>query len=185
MATQKNTETARNKQAEEGDSPSGQKSLRELLEILRHPFVLLIIGATMTSLIVPYLNSKINRNQLLQEARLKKAVEIREHNTEFSSKLNALKTMLETFHNMNVRRLTCGALPKQSRKSLVCLKGITARRVLDYLKERKYSASLAKLRREVRDRHLRGLLPKSDAHQTSISTSCKTAGENPKPSGSE
>jgi REP element-mobilizing transposase RayT len=35
------------------------------------------------------------------------------------------------------------------------LKGITARRVIDYLKERNYSASLAKLQHEVRDRNYR------------------------------
>jgi putative transposase len=35
------------------------------------------------------------------------------------------------------------------------LKGITARRVIDYLKEQNYSASLAKLQHEVRDRNYR------------------------------
>ena len=35
------------------------------------------------------------------------------------------------------------------------LKGITARRVIDYLKARNYSASLAKLQHEVRDRNYR------------------------------
>lgn len=35
------------------------------------------------------------------------------------------------------------------------LKGITARRVIDYLKERNYTACLAKLQHEVRDRNYR------------------------------
>jgi len=84
-------------------SPSSKSTLTQVTEVLRHPFVLFIIGVVTSSLLVPYLNSKINRNQLLQEARLKKAIEIGNHNTEFNSKFNALRTMLESFHNQNVR----------------------------------------------------------------------------------
>lgn len=77
--------------------------LRHLGEVLRHPFILFVIGATTTSLLIPYLNAKVNHNQLLQEARLKKAVEIADRNTEFNSKFNTLKTLLESFHNRSVR----------------------------------------------------------------------------------
>jgi len=84
-------------------SPSSKSALRQVAEVLRHPFVLFLIGAVTTSLLVPSLNSKINRNQLLQEARLKKAMEIGNHNTQFNSKFNTLKTMLESFHNQNLR----------------------------------------------------------------------------------
>ena len=84
-------------------SPSSKSTLTQVTEVLRHPFVLFLFGVVTTSLLVPYLNSKINRNQLLQEARLKKAIEIGNHNTEFNSKFNALRTMLESFHNQNVR----------------------------------------------------------------------------------
>lgn len=45
--------------------------------------------------------------------------------------------------------------PKPISEVLRVLKGITARRVIDYLKERNYSASLAKLQHEVRDRNYR------------------------------
>jgi putative transposase len=38
--------------------------------------------------------------------------------------------------------------PKTSADVLRCVKGITGRRVIDYLKERKYESSLAKLRHE-------------------------------------
>ena len=38
------------------------------------------------------------------------------------------------------------------------LKGITARRVIDYLKEKNYSTSLAKLQHDERDRNYRYLL---------------------------
>lgn len=84
--------------------PAAVRSRRkQIAEVLRHPFVLLAIGAVTTSLLVPYLNSKINRSQLLREARLNRAIEIGKRNTEFNSKFNALKTMLESFHNQNVR----------------------------------------------------------------------------------
>jgi REP element-mobilizing transposase RayT len=45
--------------------------------------------------------------------------------------------------------------PKPISEVLRVLKRITARRVIDYLKERNYSASLAKLQHEVRDRNYR------------------------------
>ncbi|HEX8000184.1 MAG TPA: hypothetical protein VF528_17480 [Pyrinomonadaceae bacterium] len=82
---------------------SNSRVVRHLARTLKHPLFLLIIGATITSLLVPYLNSKVNRNRMLQEARQKKALEIVNRNTEFNIKLNALKTMMESFHNQNVR----------------------------------------------------------------------------------
>jgi hypothetical protein len=119
MASHSGLETQKNRQSKEGVSaimlmtapgfvvkskpPFIRKILRQLIAALKHPFVLLVIGAITTSLLVPYLNSKVNRNQLLREARLKKAIEIGDQNTEFNSKLNALKTMLESFHRQNVR----------------------------------------------------------------------------------
>ena len=45
--------------------------------------------------------------------------------------------------------------PKPISEVLRVLKGITARRVIDYLKERNYSVSLAKLQHKVRDRNYR------------------------------
>src|SRR5438132_6019149 len=45
--------------------------------------------------------------------------------------------------------------PKPISEVLRVLKGITARRVIDFLKERNYSASLTKLQHEVRDRNYR------------------------------
>jgi REP element-mobilizing transposase RayT len=45
--------------------------------------------------------------------------------------------------------------PKPISEVLRILKGITARRVIDYLKEHNYSASLAKLQHAVRDRNYR------------------------------
>jgi uncharacterized membrane-anchored protein YhcB (DUF1043 family) len=94
MASQENIQTTK-----ESESPSTTK---QVLDILKHPLILLVIGATITSLLVPYLNAKVNRNEILQAARLKKAIEIGEHNTEFNSKFNTLKTMLESFHKRSV-----------------------------------------------------------------------------------
>ena len=94
MASQQNIQTAKE---------SESASIKQVLEILKHPLALLVIGATITSLLVPYLNAKVNRNEILQEARLKKAIEIGEHNTEFNSKFNTLKTILESFHRRSVR----------------------------------------------------------------------------------
>ena len=45
--------------------------------------------------------------------------------------------------------------PKPISEVLRVVKGITARRVIDYLKEHNYTASLAKLQHEVRDRNYR------------------------------
>jgi len=45
--------------------------------------------------------------------------------------------------------------PKSASDVLRVLKGITARRVIDYLKEKNYLASLAKLRHEVQERNYR------------------------------
>ena len=111
------------------DAGSSSKStVKQVAEVLRHPFVLFLIGVVTTSLLVPYLNSKINRNQLLQEARLKKAIEIGNHNTQFNSKFNALKTMLESFHNQNVRlRLE----PAELRQAQLKFRDDFTRRYLD------------------------------------------------------
>ena len=45
--------------------------------------------------------------------------------------------------------------PKPISEVLRVVKGITARRVIDYLKEHNYSASLAKLQHQVRERNYR------------------------------
>ena len=109
-------------------SSSSKSTVKQVAEVLRHPFVLFLIGVVTTSLLVPYLNSKINGNQLLQEARLKKAIEIGNHNTQFNSKFNALKTMLESFHNQNVRlRLE----PAEFRQAQLKFRDDFTRRYLD------------------------------------------------------
>jgi hypothetical protein len=77
--------------------------LKNVTEALKHPLFLLIVGALMTSLLIPYLNDQFSRNRVRQETSLKKVLEIGLHNTEFNSELNTLKTMMQSFHNQNVR----------------------------------------------------------------------------------
>jgi hypothetical protein len=77
--------------------------LKNLTEALKHPLFLLIVGALITSLLIPYLNDQFNRTRVRQETSLRKVLEIGLHNTEFNSELNTLKTMMQSFHSQNVR----------------------------------------------------------------------------------
>jgi hypothetical protein len=65
--------------------------------------MLLILGSLLTYIIAPIVVDGINQRKLREEAKQKKAQELWQHNMEFNSKLNALKTMLESYHNQNVR----------------------------------------------------------------------------------
>ncbi|MDQ1612451.1 MAG: hypothetical protein QOG00_2382 [Pyrinomonadaceae bacterium] len=77
--------------------------VRVIIDGMGHPLVLLIIGSLLTYIVAPMLIDTINEKKLKQEARQQQALGIWKHNTEFNSKLNALKTMLESYHNQNVR----------------------------------------------------------------------------------
>jgi hypothetical protein len=77
--------------------------LKNATKALKHPLFLLIVGAIITSLLIPYLNDQFSRNRVRQETSLKKVLEIGLHNTEFISELNTLKTMMKSFHSQNVR----------------------------------------------------------------------------------
>ena len=93
----------------EEQSEAGKKSGREagpvrvVVQSLGHPLMLLLIGSLLTYIVAPIIVDGINAKKLRQEAKQKKALEIWARNTEFNSKLNALKTMLESYHNQNVR----------------------------------------------------------------------------------
>ena len=73
------------------------------LHILRHPLFLLVVGSVIGSFLIPWISQKTDRNRVLREARLKKAVEIVNHNTETISQLNAMVTRLGIFHKDNIR----------------------------------------------------------------------------------
>ncbi len=72
-------------------------------EASQHPLLVLLIGSVLSSLLIPSISSRSSEAQLLQETRLKKALEVGVHNREFDSKLNALITLMKTFHNQNIR----------------------------------------------------------------------------------
>ena len=79
------------------------RPIRVVIAGLGHPLLLLILGSLLTYVIAPVILDRINDRKLRDEARQRKALEVWQHNTEFNSKLNALKTMLESYHNQNVR----------------------------------------------------------------------------------
>lgn len=74
-----------------------------ILNVLRHPLLLLVIGSVIGSFLIPWISQKTDRNRVLREARLKKAVEIVNNNTETISQLNVMVTRLGIFHKDNIR----------------------------------------------------------------------------------
>ena len=79
------------------------RPIRVVLDSLGHPMLLLILGSLLTYIIAPIVVDQINDRKLRDEAKQRKALEVWQRNTEFNSKLNALKTMLESYHNQSVR----------------------------------------------------------------------------------
>ena len=77
--------------------------MKQLKEASQHPLLLLLVGSVLSSLLIPGISSRSSEAQLLQETRLKKALEVGTRNREFDSKLNVLSTLMQTFHNQNVR----------------------------------------------------------------------------------
>jgi hypothetical protein len=84
-------------------SPRSAPPVRVIIDGLGHPLVLLLLGSLVTYIVAPTLIDGINEKKLQRQSRQQKAQEVWRHNTEFNSKLNALKTMLESYHNQNVR----------------------------------------------------------------------------------
>jgi hypothetical protein len=78
-------------------------SLRPVVNFCQHPLALLFLGGLLTYIIAPMIVNGINERKLIQETKQTRALEIWNHDTQFSSKLNALKTMLESYHSQNVR----------------------------------------------------------------------------------
>jgi hypothetical protein len=74
-----------------------------ILRALRHPLFLLIVGSIIGSFLIPWISQKADKNRVLREARLKKAVEIVDNNTRTLSQLNSLVTRLGFFHKDNIR----------------------------------------------------------------------------------
>ncbi len=74
-----------------------------LFDGLRHPLLLLVIGSVIGSFLIPWITERASKKQVLQEARLRKAVEIVENNQRTVSQLSALVTRLQMFHKDNRR----------------------------------------------------------------------------------
>jgi hypothetical protein len=87
-----------------GDMPMNSQDLKGVRAILGHPLFLLVIGSIIGSLLIPWIGDKISRNKVVQDARLRKAIEIVDNNTKTVSQLNSMVTRLTSFHENNVRR---------------------------------------------------------------------------------
>ena len=76
---------------------------KDRFRVLKHPLFLMVVGSIIGSFLIPWVSHKTDRNRALREARLKKSVEIVNHNTQTLSQLNALVTRLGIFHKDNIR----------------------------------------------------------------------------------
>jgi hypothetical protein len=69
----------------------------------RHPLLLLVVGSVIGSILIPYFSEAATKKKVLQEARLRKAVDIVDTNTRTVSQLNSLATRVAMFHERNQR----------------------------------------------------------------------------------
>ena len=74
-----------------------------LVAFLRHPLLLLVVGSIIGSILIPYFSQEASKKKVLQEARLRKAVDIVDTNTRTVSQLNSLSTRVAMFHEHNQR----------------------------------------------------------------------------------
>jgi hypothetical protein len=93
--------------------------LKASLGVLSHPLFLLVVGSIVGSLLIPPVSEKINRQKVLHEARLRKAVEIVDNNTKTVTQLNSMVTRLTSFHDTNIRRQPPPEKLKQLQEKLV------------------------------------------------------------------
>src|SRR5262249_22078710 len=82
--------------------PVTESRQRQLVETLKHPLILLLLGSVLTYLIWPAVTSKVNHRQAIRDLKLKKASEIGANHIEFNSKFNVLRSVLETFHDNQI-----------------------------------------------------------------------------------
>jgi hypothetical protein len=71
--------------------------------ILSHPLLLLAVATAIGSILIPYFSERATRKKVLQEARLRKAIDIVDNNTRTVSQLNSLGTRVVMFHENNAR----------------------------------------------------------------------------------
>jgi hypothetical protein len=72
-------------------------------DFLGHPLVLLVVGSVIGSFLIPRISEQIGKKKVLQDARLRTAVQIVDNNTKTVSQINSIVTKLATFHDQNRR----------------------------------------------------------------------------------
>jgi hypothetical protein len=70
---------------------------------LSHPFFLLIFASVIGSILIPHYSERATSKKVLQEAQLRKAVDIIDNNTRTISQLNSMVTRVAMFHESNIR----------------------------------------------------------------------------------
>jgi hypothetical protein len=78
--------------------------IRTALTVLLIPLLL----ALCSNYFIPNIIEKSNKTEALRTAKLKRALDIRDRNDDFTTKLHRLKTMMQTFNNQNIRRRLSG-----------------------------------------------------------------------------
>ncbi len=74
----------------------------------------ILIG--LSSYFIPGIVAEANKEEALRTARLKKSLEIGAHDLDFRSRLNVLKTRMDTFHKQNLRGKLSPSELKEARK---------------------------------------------------------------------
>jgi hypothetical protein len=73
------------------------------VDFLRHPLVLLVVGSVIGSVLIPRISEQAGKTKVLQDARLRTAVQIVDNNTRTVSQINSIVTKLSTLHDENRR----------------------------------------------------------------------------------
>jgi hypothetical protein len=91
-----------------------EQSSRHFLEILKHPLVVLIVGAIIGSIVVPRINSRMDRDRRLREMRETRAVAVLNAGLETERRLNLVQTEFESFY----KDVAAGNANEQSQQSM-------------------------------------------------------------------
>ena len=118
MSEEKSLQSPDETSAQEEQQPAAkaEPKAHPVIEYLRHPLVVLLVGSLVGSIVIPYINARSTETRLFQEARLRKATEIMNHSREFSSEMNSLMTAIGSYHFDNIRMRIRPAEYKQTQK---------------------------------------------------------------------
>src|SRR5437660_10988526 len=87
--------------------------------VLSHPLFLLAVGSVIGSLLIPRISEQTSKKKVLQEARLRKAVEIVDTNNKSISQLNSLLTRVKMFDDNNTKLKPSNSKLKELQEKLV------------------------------------------------------------------